>query len=188
MTQISNINIQPLPNSDMSSITATWDNGEKETFACPNAGARVISELSSLLNNATRVQAATADSLRKYVKGSPRRTRDADPEMAQTTKVTAELMGLMRRVAPKFNEWVLGDDARLAALDTLRLAPVQAVSAVNPRPLDDLSLADAVATLIAVADYMRANDIDPLPLEDGDRIRAINKVNGDFWNKGGVRS
>lgn len=188
MTQISNINIQPLPKSDMSTVTASWDNGETETFSCPNAAVRVISELSGLLNNATRVQTATADSLRKYVKGSRQKTRDEDLDMAQTTKVTAELMAVMRRVAPKFNEWVLGDDARLAALDTLRIAPVQAVSAVNARPLDELSLADAVATLIAVADYMRANNIDPLPLEDGDRIRAMNKVNGDFWNKGGVRS
>ncbi len=64
------------------------------------------------------------------------------------------------------------------------LAPVEAVNAVNPRPLAEMSLADAVATMYAVADYMQANKIDPLPLTPVDRLEGINEANRKFWNRG----
>ncbi len=57
----------------------------------------------------------------------------------------------------------------------VKLAPVEAVNAVNPRPLAEMSLADAVATMYAVADYMQANKIDPLPLTPVDRLEGSTK-------------
>ncbi|MFC7507859.1 hypothetical protein ACFQUX_28735 [Pantoea stewartii] len=47
-----------------------------------------------------------------------------------------------------------------------------------------MSLADAVATMYAVADYMQANKIDPLPLTPVDRLEGINEANRKFWNRG----
>ncbi len=54
----------------------------------------------------------------------------------------------------------------------------------QPRPLAEMSLADAVATMYAVADYMQANKIDPLPLTPVDRLEGINEANRKFWNRG----
>ncbi len=80
---------------------------------------QIISELAVLLNNTTRQQTATADSLRRYVRGTKVKTRDNEmPEMAET-KLTPEIMAVMRKIAPKYDEWALGDDARIASLDVL---------------------------------------------------------------------
>ncbi|ARF48190.1 hypothetical protein [Pantoea stewartii] len=184
MAQLTNIQIRPAQVAGSSTIRAAWDDGKTAAFTCPEEAAQIISELAVLLNNTTRQQTATADSLRRYVRGTKVKTRDNEmPEMAET-KLTPEIMAVMRKIAPKYDEWALGDDARIASLDVLKLAPVEAVNAVNPRPLAEMSLADAVATMYAVADYMQANKIDPLPLTPVDRLEGINEANRKFWNRG----
>lgn len=184
MAQITNINIRPA-GGGMSSVTTTYIDGSNTQFVCPEVGAMVITELATQLREANTQQVATADSLRRYIRGEKTRTRDTDvQEQITGTKLTPEIMAVMRKIAPRYNEWVLGDDARIAALDVIKLAPVEAVSAVNPQPISELSLVDALPTMYAVADYMQANKIEPLPLTNLDRINKINADNDKFWNKG----
>ncbi|MBC0852580.1 hypothetical protein [Pantoea stewartii] len=180
MASVSQLKIRPAGGGN-SSVEVNYDDGSNVAFNCPEAAARVMTDLVTALNLSRRSQQATTDAYRRG-KNTSFATRDSE---LPPNKLDAKTMALIRRVVPGFDEWELGSDSRMASLDALRLAPAEAISTVCSRPLDSLSLADAVGVLEAVADYMEANGIDPLPLQGANSARHVSEINEKFWKKEG---
>lgn len=174
------------PSGNSVAVTATYDDGTSLQFQTDKQSADfMVSVVQLLATTSERLMAAenraaaatrTADRMRK-------RTGDSFEENGNPTRCDAEFMRLVRVVSPKYCENSPDDDPRLVALDVLRYAPVEAYSAVCPKALPDIQLNEAIDILAQVGDYMKANNIDPKPTTDAERVRATNDAAAKFWGR-----
>lgn len=181
MRQITNVAING--NTELTNVTVTYADGAQEQFGCSGKAAGVIANLATTLKESHSTKAKTADRWwrRSKTKDSEMLSR-VSPTTTAPTVMDAEFMRLVRVVAPKYSEAFPDTDPRLVALDVLRLAPVEAFSAVHPTPLTEISLDQAIDVLEQVGDYMKANNIEPKKY-GADVTRTMNADNAKFWGK-----